>query len=152
MTSFAILTDLKVVLITGLTSGILDFSATGTLNRMRGIEPKRTLQGIASGILGPKSFEGGWSTAALGLGFHFLIAFSATAAYYLTSLKFSVLDEHAVLCGLLYGIAVHLFMTFVVVPLSRVRRPFTLWFFLAQFAIHMLFVGLPISLMIRHLA
>jgi hypothetical protein len=147
-----LLADLKVILIAGLTFGILDFTCTGTLNWLRGIEPMRTLQGIASGVLGPKSFIGGRGTAALGLGFHFLIAFAVAATYYFASRKFSVLNEHAVLSGLLYGVAVHLFMSFVVVPLSSVKRPFSMTFFAIQFAIHMLCVGLPISLIVRHFA
>jgi hypothetical protein len=152
MTGLLTLADLKVILIAGLTSGILDVTCTGTLNRLRGIEPVRTLQGVASGILGPKSFAGGRRTAALGLGLHFFIAFAITTAYYFASRRFSVLNEHAVLSGLIYGIAVHLFMSFVVVPLSYVKRPFSMSFFAIQFVVHMLFVGLPISLIVRHFA
>jgi len=33
----------------------------------------RILQAIASGLLGPDAFTGGWSIAALGLALHFLI-------------------------------------------------------------------------------
>src|SRR5271168_3540008 len=127
------LADLKVVSIAGLTCGVLDISCTGTLNRLRGVELTRTLQGVASGALGPKSFTGGRGTAALGLGFHFLIAFGAAAVYYFASREFSFLNEHAVLCGLLYGVAVHLFMSFVVLPLSALKRPFSVSFFAIQF-------------------
>jgi len=152
MVSLPTLADLRAILIAGLITGTLDVTCTGTLNRLRGIEPIRTLQGVASGVLGPKSFTGGRATAALGLGFHFFIAFAITAIYYFASLKFSVLNEHAVVSGLLYGIAVHLFMSFIVVPLSAVKRPFSMSFFAIQFAVHMLFVGLPISLTVRHFA
>jgi hypothetical protein len=152
MTGLLTLADLRVILIAGLICGILDITCAGTLNRLRGIEPMRTLQGVASGALGPKSFSGGRCTAALGLGFHFFIAFAITAAYYSASRKLGFLNGHAVLSGLLYGIAVHLFMSFVVVPLSSVKRPFSMTFFAIQFVVHMFCVGLPISLVVRHFA
>jgi uncharacterized membrane protein YagU involved in acid resistance len=130
----------------------LDITCTLTLNKLKGTAPTRTLQAIASGLLGPKSFAGGRSTAALGLGFHFLIAVVAAAAYYIASRKLGVLIEYPVLCGLLYGIAVHLFMSFIVLPLSSLKRPFSGKFFATQLVIHMFFVGLPISLIVRHFA
>jgi hypothetical protein len=152
MISSSSLSDFGVILLAGLTSGVLDITCTLTLNKLKGTAPTRTLQGIASGLLGPKSFEGGRSTAALGLGFHFLIATVAAAAYYIASRKLGVLIDYAVLCGLLFGIAVHLFMSFIILPLSSLQRPFSGKFFATQLVIHMFFVGLPISLIVRHFA
>jgi len=146
------LADFGVILLAGLTSGVLDITCTLTLNKLKGTAPTRTLQAIASGLLGPKSFAGGRSTAALGLGFHFVIAVVAAAVYYIASRKLGVLVEYAVLCGILYGIAVHLFMSFIVLPLSSLKRPFSGKFFATQLVIHMFFVGLPISLIVRHFA
>src|SRR5450756_1322672 len=138
--------DCGIILLAGLTSGLLDITCTLTLNKLKGTAPTRTLQTIASGLLGPKSFVGGRSTAALGLWFHFIIAVAAAAAYYIASRKLGVLIEYAVLYGLLYGIAVHLFMSFIILPLSSLPRPFSGKFFATQLVIHMFFVGLPISL------
>jgi hypothetical protein len=138
----------EVVALAGLTAGVLDIACTLALNNLNGTAPTRTLQAIASGVLGPKSFAGGRRTAALGLGFHFLIAASAAATYYIASRKLPVLVEHPVLCGLLYGMAVHLFMSFVVLPLSSFKRPFSGKSFAIQLVIHMLLVGLPISLIV----
>lgn len=152
MTALASLAAIRVILVAGLTCGVLDIACTLTLNRLKGIGPVRLLQGIASGILGPKSFEGGRGTAVLGLGIHFFIAVVVAAAYYAASRKLGVLIEYAVLCGLLYGIAVHLFMSFIVLPLSSLKRPFSVNAFVTQLMIHMFFVGLPISLVIRHFA
>ena len=146
------LTDLEVISIAGLICGVLDISCTLTLSRLNGIKPLRLLQAVASGALGPKSFTGGRGTAALGLGIHFFIAFVASAVYYLASRISSVLNEHAVVCGLFYGIAVHLFMTFVVLPLSALKRPFSMKQFATQWVVHMFCVGLPISLTVRHFA
>jgi len=152
MIGLSSLADLEVISIAGLTCGVLDISCTLTLMKLKGTAPMRLLQAVASGILGPKSFAGGRGTAALGLGIHFFIAFAASAAYYLASRTSSVLNEHAVVCGLFYGVAVHLFMTFVVLPLSALKRPFSMTAFATQFAVHMFFVGLPISLTVRHFA
>jgi hypothetical protein len=152
MISLPSLTDLGVISLAGLTSGVLDITCALALNKFKGTAPTRTLQAIASGLLGPKSFEGGRGTATLGLGFHFLIAFVASAVYYIASRRLNVLIEYAVLCGLLYGIAVHLFMSFIVLPFSSLQRRFSGKFFATQLVIHMFFVGLPISLVVRHFA
>lgn len=152
MNNSTILAGLGVVLLAGLISGALDITCTLTLNTLKGINPMRSLQTIASAALGERSFAGGSSTAALGLGFHFLIAVSAAAFYYAASRELSVLNEHAVLCGLLYGIAVHLVMSFIVLPLSSLQRRFSIKAFATQFVIHMFFVGLPIALVVRHFA
>jgi hypothetical protein len=152
MTSSPLLADLGVILLAGLICGILDIACTLTLSKLNGIAPTRVLQTIASGLLGPASFKGGGATAALGLGIHFLIAVVSAAVYFSASRKLNVLIEHAVLCGLVYGIAVHLFMSFIVLPLSSIKRPFSIKFFAIQLVIHMLFVGLPIALVVRHFA
>jgi hypothetical protein len=144
------LADLEVISIAGLACGVLDISCTLTLNWLKGTAPMRLLQAVASGVLGPKSFAGGRGTAALGLGVHFFIAFAVSAVYYFASREIGALNEHPVVCGLLYGVAVHLVMTFVVLPLSSLKRPFSMQVFATQFGVHMLFVGLPISLTVRH--
>jgi uncharacterized membrane protein YagU involved in acid resistance len=152
MTDLPSLATIRVILVAGLTCGVLDIACTLTLNRFKGIAPMRLLQGIASGMLGPKAFEGGRGTAVLGLGIHFFIAVVVATAYYAASRKLGVLTEYAVLCGLLYGIAVHQFMSFIVLPLSSLKRPFSVSAFVTQLIIHMFFVGLPISLVVRHFA
>jgi hypothetical protein len=152
MISSPLFASVEVISLAGLTSGVLDITCTMTLNKFKGTAATQTLQTIASGLLGPKSFEGGRSTAALGLGMHFLIAVVAAAAFYIASRKVGVLLEYAVLCGLLYGIAVHLFMSFIVMPLSSLQRQYSGKFFAIQLVIHMFFVGLPISLIVRHFA
>ena len=52
--------------------------------------------------------------------------------------------------GLLYGVAVYLFMNFVVLPLSRIpQRPMTVSGFIIGLLTIMFCVGLPISLIMR---
>ena len=88
-----------------------------------GIRPAQILRGIASGLLGPKSFHGGWQTAALGAVLHFLIAGSAAGLFYGASRKLRFLTRRPVVSGVLYGIAVYAFMYWVVMPLSAYHKP-----------------------------
>jgi len=143
----------KVILLGGLLAGVLDLTAAFISSSLRGVKPVRVLQFIASGLLGPDSFKGGFGTAALGAGLHFLIALAASAVYYVASRKLTFLVEHAVIAGLLYGVAVYLFMNLIVLPLSSVNRmPFSLSSLAIGMSIIMLFVGLPIALVVRRYA
>jgi len=144
------LTPIEIIALAALISGILDIASALTLSKLKGITPVRLLQTITSGLMGPESYQGGATTAALGIAIHFFIAFAAATVYYAASLRFNALIQHAVLCGLLYGIAIHLFMTFIVLPLSALKRPFSAKAFATQWIVHMFFVGLPIALVIAH--
>ena len=107
------------------------------------------LQTIASGALGPSAFKGGKKTAAIGFLFHFLIAFTAAAVYYAASRNLTLLLDHPLLSGLLYGTAVHLVMSRIVVPLSRApKRTFSAKAFFTQLVIHIVCVGLPIAFVV----
>jgi hypothetical protein len=113
--------------------------------------PIRVPQTVASGILGMKSYSGGLSTAALGVALHFVIAFGAATVYYLASRKLPFLISRAVLCGLIYGALVYLFMHTVVLPLSAVPKGHGhLIYQVFEFVEHWFGVGLPIALSVRH--
>lgn len=65
----------------------------------------------------------------------------------------TALLNHWLVGGLLYGVAVHLAMSRLVVPLSAApKREFSAKAFLTQLVIHMFFVGLPIALTVGHFA
>jgi hypothetical protein len=128
----------------------MDISAAFLVYGLFGLKPIPLLQGIAAGLLGPRSFTGGLSTAALGLFCHFLIAFSATTVFFVANLRFSFLVRQPVASGVVYGIAVYFFMRWIVVPLSAARSsPFSLKMTAIGLAIHIICVGLPIALSIR---
>jgi len=147
------MTSPGVIAVAGLLAGALDITVTSTLMRTRGISYEQLLQTIASGALGTSAFKGGKKTAAGGLFFHFLIAFIAAAIYYVISRQWNPLLYHPWLSGIVYGIAVHLIMSLVVVPLSSApKRKFSAQAFLIQLVIHILFVGLPIALTVSHLS
>src|ERR1700690_3899546 len=104
----------------GLLCGIMDITAALVVYGQFGLRPQRLLQGVAGGLLGPRTYEGGWATALLGLFFHFVIAYGAATVFYVASRWLGFLVEYAVVAGALYGIAVYFFMQLVVVPMSRV--------------------------------
>ena len=60
------------IALAGLIAGILDISSAFVIvvDQRRGFAT-RMLQGIAAGLLGQRSFEGGMATAGLGLALHF---------------------------------------------------------------------------------
>jgi hypothetical protein len=64
----------------------------------------------------------------------------------------SDLTRRAVLWGFLYGIAVYMFMSWVVVPLSALpkgKTPFSFSALIVSLLTHMFCVGLPIALAVR---
>lgn len=136
----------------GLACGVFDitqaFIAWGSLAR-----PWRLFQGIAVGWYGPRSFQGGWKTAAVGAFCHFLVAFTAAGVFYLASRKLRFMTAHAVISGLLYGETVFFFMNYVVIPLSNAhRRPYDWSLTITGPILHPFFVGLPIALAVRYFA
>ena len=138
------------LLLGGLLCGILDISSAIIITLLRHGSPFRMLQGIASGLLGPLSFQGGSATAALGLSLHFFIAFSAATVFFLASRKLGFLTRRPIISGFLYGIAVYFVMYWVVVPLSAIhRRPSSAFAMVLPIIVHMFCVGLPISLSVR---
>ena len=134
----------------GLIAGTLDITSAFVNSGIQGgRSPIWVLQSVASGLLGRDSFAGGFATASLGLAVHFLIAFTAATVFYTASRRIAVLVNRPVVSGLLYGITVWLFMYLVVLPLTFHRsflRPVSA--VAIGLMIHMLCVGLPISLVV----
>lgn len=137
-----------IIIISGCTSAVIDIVTTMVITSAQGMPPRTLLQFIASGALGDRSFEGGLKTAFVGLALHFLIALAVSSAYFAASVSFPSVSHDAVAFGLLFGIAVHVFMSGVVVPLSRTPKVvFTIRGFLIQLAVNAVCVGLVIALM-----
>lgn len=136
----------RAILIAGLLCGILDITAAFVVYG----RPLRLLQGIAYGLLGPEAFEGGWITGMLGLACHFFVAFSASAVFYLAARKLKFMVRHAIPAGIAYGIVVYIMMQALIIPLSRIGRlPFSLSGTAIGILIHVVCVGLPISVCVR---
>jgi hypothetical protein len=146
--SFARPRPFPAIFVGGLIVGVLDLAYAILV-----YSPKKPIlipQTIASGVLGMKSYGGGTQTAALGVVLHFVIALGAATVYYLASRKLTFLVSRAVLCGLVYGALVYLFMHFVVLPLSAAPHRHTPFIYQAtEFVEHWFCVGLPIALSVR---
>jgi len=143
--------NLQPIMWGGLLAGTLDICAAFLTAWWRaGMRPSQVLHFVASGLLGAAAFRGGTTAAIIGLACHFLIATTATAVFYVASRRWMFLIERPITAGLLFGIAVWLFMTFVVVPLSQVAsRPATLSGRIIGVSTIMFCVGLPIALIVR---
>jgi hypothetical protein len=134
------------ILLGGLIAGVLDITDAVVVTLLLGGRPLRMLQGIASGLLGPISFEGGLATAVFGLGLHFFIALSAASIFFATTRAVPSLLRRPFLSGITYGLCVWAFMRFVVIPLSLVRMGHPGPILIAnQLFIHAFGVGVPIA-------
>jgi hypothetical protein len=130
--------------------GTLDITAAFVVYAHFGLPPLRLLRGIAAGLLGPQAFEGGSTTALLGLFCHFFIAFCAATVYFTASRWIPFLLGHAAISGVFYGVIVYFFMNRVVVPLSAaIKYPFSFKMMFIGVVIHIFCVGLPIALTVR---
>jgi hypothetical protein len=110
--------------------------------------PMVILQSVASGAIGKEAaYSGGAVTAALGLFFHFLIAYLMALAYVLAATRLPVLVHRPILMGVIYGCVLFLVMNFVVVPLSAIgwREPTPIGLFRAWIP-HVIFIGPAIAL------
>jgi hypothetical protein len=135
------------VLAGGLAAGALDIGYAWLFWSVKaGVTAQRIFQSVAAGLLGKAAFTGGWPTALLGLGLHFLIATTMSLAYYLAARRWPLLRERPLACGAGYGLLLYAIMSFVVVPLSAAsggsKDP--LWVALSV-AVHALFIGIPIA-------
>ena len=141
------MTTAGAVALSALVSGTLDVTATGSLMRAQGVPFRRLMQAVASGAMGGAAFEGGLATAAIGFTLHYCIAAIWATTYWILVHPWPALLSRPRLFGAAYGLAVHLVMSGVVLPLSRLRRPFSWKAWLTQIPIHMLCVGIPIAWM-----
>ena len=143
---------LKWLLVGASVAGAIDITYAIVFSYLRrGTSPERLLQFVASGALGSAAFEGGTTTAALGLGFHFLNALIITAIFFAIVVRIPDLLHRPVLTGMAWGVVVYVVMTFIVVPLSRIGprpipKPDAM---ISGLLIHMFGIGTPMVLAAR---
>ena len=134
------------IVVAGFVVGILDITSAFVIAAIKGAGSMRMLQGITSGLIGPRS---GLATAAFGLAIHFLIAFTVVTIFYLASRRIVFLTEHAVVSGILYGIAVYLFMYWIVIRLFFPNAHPSLSRDVTAVLVHISLIGLPTALIVR---
>ena len=130
--------------------GVLDITSAFVIATIKGTGSIRMLQGIASGLLGRRSFQGGLGTAAFGLAIHFFIALVVVSVFYLASRKINFLTEQPLVAGLLYGIAIYAFMYWVVIRLVFPNAQPSLSRDVTAVLVHMFLIGMPTALVISH--
>ena len=143
---------LRAIVTAGVVVGILDISSAFVIWWQRGVALQRGLQGIAAGLLGSKSYEGGMATAALGLALHFFIAFVVVSIFYLASRKVPFLTKQPFVSGVLYGIGVYVVMYWIVLPAAFSTFRHRLSNELLELAIHICLIGLPTAFIVRRYA
>lgn len=129
-------------------AGVLDILSAFVFAGMNGGTPARVLTGIASGPFGRAVLEQPWAPA-LGLAIHFAIMTAMVSVYALVAARQPRLLARTgpVLAGIGYGLALYLFMYWIVLPLRWPDiHPLTQFGQIAKavFA-HVVCVGLPIA-------
>ena len=140
---------LRAILTAWLVVGVLDISSAFVIWWQRGVAVERGLQGIAAGLLGAKSYEGGVATASLGLAIHFFVAFVVVSIFYLASRKISFLTKQPLVSGVFYGIGVYIVMYWFVLPTAFSTFRHRLSNELLALAIHISLIGLPTAFIVR---
>lgn len=135
----------------GLAAAVLDaMDALVAYKLAYGMSPLVIYQFVASGLLGKAAYGGGATAALLGLGVHFLVAFTAATVFVLASERLPALRRGAVGWGLAFGVGVFAVMSFVVIPLSRIGPSVPPLALVANGVLgHAFLVGLPIALAAR---
>jgi hypothetical protein len=141
----------RLVLLAGVVGATCDIVYAILYYGWKGISAERILQTVASGLLGKPAYDGGLRVAALGLACHYAIVIVAAVLFYAVARRWAWPRQEPITAGLVYGVGIYGFMNFVVLPLSA--YPFPLRFQLLTTAtgllVHMVGVGLPISLITR---
>jgi hypothetical protein len=140
---------LRAIVTAWLVVGALDISSAFFIWWQRGVALQRGLQGIAAGLLGTKSFEGGLATASLGLALHFFVVLVVVSVFYLASRMMPFLTKQPLVWGALYGIGVYLVMYWIVLPSTFSTFRHRLSNELLELAIHICLIGLPTAFIVR---
>jgi hypothetical protein len=135
------------ILLGGLIAGTLDITYAITYSAWRGTAPTTLLQFVASGLLGQDSFQGGATTAALGLLLHYLMMLVIAAIFYGASRQLTFLVRKPLLWGPVYGFCVYWVMNLVVMQWSATPNKwhFVPLSFATGILVHMFFIGAVIA-------
>jgi hypothetical protein len=135
----------------GLLAGSLDIlSAFVQAYLVRGTSPVVVLQYIASAAVGKAAFTGGWEMPLLGLMFHFIIAYSFTALFFIIYPNIKFFSKNIVLTAIIYGIFIYVIMNMVVLRFTKLPSiTFHLDKALIATAILIVAIGLPVAYFAR---
>jgi uncharacterized membrane protein YagU involved in acid resistance len=138
------LSAIQTILIAGLIAGTLDISAA-ILILAKG-QAALVLKYIATSVFGKEAFAGGADMIAIGLLFHYIIAYSFTVLYFIIYPYVPLLKKSIALSSILYGLFVWFLMNWCVVPLTKVHTaPFHIRSAITNAVILMVCIALPIA-------
>ena len=142
---------LKTIAWVGLLAGSLDISSAFVQAYFaRGTSPVIVLQYIASAAVGKAAFTGGWEMPLLGLLFHFIIAYSFTALFFIVYPNIKFFSKNIVLTAIIYGIFIYVIMNMVVLRFTKLPPiAFHLDKALIATAILIVAIGLPVAYFAR---
>lgn len=138
----------RYLLTAGFIAGTLDILAA--IFFLAGGNATGVFRFIAHAALGDAAYQGGSGMVLLGAAFHYFIAYSFTAGYFLVYPHIRFLRKHTIISGLLYGIFIWSFMHFLVLPLTHnPPTPFSLAGDWKNIVILMVAVGLPVAVVAK---
>ena len=112
-------------------------------------QPEATFQYIASALLGPSAFAGGYTTALVGLLIHFGISFVVAGVFVLAASQLAFVRRTVFVCGLIYGAAVNMFMSTLVLPFTAApKMQVTTLLIVHGIVADALFVGLTLAIIV----
>jgi hypothetical protein len=134
-------------LLTAVTDGLF---SSGLSVFAYGSSVERLFQGVASVLIGPDAFGGGWRSASLGVLMHLFVAMGWSTVFVLSAdrsgwIRRLLASPYGVVkAASFYGPAIWLVMSLVVIP-AFVRKPPAIGLrWVVQLVGHIVFVGLPI--------
>ena len=134
----------------GLLTGIVDGTFASVQAAINGSTFTRLWQGVASVLLGKEAFDGGTTTALIGILMHFGVAFGWSAVFLLLASRAAWIRRALASPGgvfkvaAVYGPFIWMVMSLVVIPVLVHRPPTVNPRWLVQLIGHFPFVGLPI--------
>ncbi|MEK6781323.1 MAG: hypothetical protein AABY93_06435 [Bacteroidota bacterium] len=139
---------IKAILKTSIIAGTLD--ALAAIIILANMNAVGVFQYIASGAFGEGAFSGGIAMTITGVVFHYFIATSFTALYFILYPHMQFLRKQKLVSGVLYGLFVWSVMNLIVVPMSNTsKNPFSWGRASLNMTILVVCIGLPISLLAR---
>jgi hypothetical protein len=131
----------------GLIVGTLDITFACISAYMRAsMLPYNLIKFVASGVYGKAAFEGGSDMVAMGLLFHYCIAFAFTILFFYAYPYIVLLHKNWVVTGVLYGAFVWSVMNLIVLPMTHVAQsPFNFTRAAIGMSILIIAIGLPLS-------
>ncbi|HLZ67212.1 MAG TPA: hypothetical protein VKQ29_13350 [Aliidongia sp.] len=144
----------RTILIAGLAAAIIEMLVVLPVQAALGVPPLLVFQSIASGWQGDAAYDGGVPSALFGLALHLFISVVAAGIFVHASRLWPILVARYLSAGLIYGTAVYAVMNYLVLPLSAFsfKPAHALSLTATNFAVHLFFFGLPISLVTRFAA